>query len=588
MKFKRVIPRTALALIAFVLLNSLLTPVYSQSKEKTYLLGSLSTFVKPLIEKKKLKENQFVINVSDEKSYTINITANTSKPDAYYLFGNAEGLNIATFFLKGDNSAIEGKLLDHDNKLAYYIYTNGSKEVEVKEVDIHKEVCVMDGSWLISNNEGKAASIKNTENRAQIVVPQLESFPGAKGVMYLDFDGEYVSGGEWGTIDAQAAQYSEADIEKVFYIIAEDFAPYNVNVTTKRDVYDNANVRSKQMIIFNETYPQDGGVAQFNTFNNQKEEPCWVKTIGLIDSVWLAANVGSHEAGHTLGLIHDGTTQGAEYWLGHEDYNIVMGRCNRRYVQWGKGEYQNANNSEDDLRIIDQNNASYRTDDHGNDESGSTTLVFDEGTGEVKEDDNYGIIEQREDKDYFKMELGTGSLDLKIRPADKYEQSPNLDIQARLLDVSGAEVAKSDPDGFAAATLNENITKSGTYYLEIDGVGFGDPLTTGYTDYASLGQFFVSGTVPSNTTAGVNDKELTGVKVSPNPANNVLNINLSISANEHKVTIYNYLGAVIQREVMHTGATHLALNISNIASGMYFVRVSNSEKNNAIFKMIKK
>lgn len=39
---------------------------------------------------------------------------------------------------------------------------------------------------------------------------------------------------------------------------------------------------------------------------------------------------------------------------------------------------------------------------------------------------------------------------------------------------------------------------AGTYFLEIDGVGAGNPLVsppTGYTDYGSLGRYTISGTV---------------------------------------------------------------------------------------------
>jgi len=69
------------------------------------------------------------------------------------------------------------------------------------------------------------------------------------------------------------------------------------------------------MVIFNETFPPQGGVAQFLTFNGPNSQPCWVNTTGIVNSVWLGANVGSHEAGHTFGLAHDGSPTG-EYWLG--------------------------------------------------------------------------------------------------------------------------------------------------------------------------------------------------------------------------------------------------------------------------------
>jgi len=55
----------------------------------------------------------------------------------------------------------------------------------------------------------------------------------------------------------------------------------------------------------------------------------------------------------------------------------------------------------------------------------------------------------------------------------------------------------------ASTTMDASLSLSvaaGTYYLQIDGVGTGDP-TTGYSDYASLGQYTISGTVPA---AGTN------------------------------------------------------------------------------------
>jgi PKD repeat protein len=44
------------------------------------------------------------------------------------------------------------------------------------------------------------------------------------------------------------------------------------------------------------------------------------------------------------------------------------------------------------------------------------------------------------------------------------------------------------------ASISANVA-AGTYYLAISGIGLGDPLTTGYSDYASLGQYAISGTV---------------------------------------------------------------------------------------------
>jgi PKD repeat protein len=70
--------------------------------------------------------------------------------------------------------------------------------------------------------------------------------------------------------------------------------------------------------------------------------------------------------------------------------------------------------------------------------------------------------------------------------------SPNLDLQLALYDGLGNLVTSANP-----ATLNASLSTTltqGTYYLAVDGVGTGSPLTA-YDDYGSLGQFSLTGSV---------------------------------------------------------------------------------------------
>ncbi|MEE8128967.1 MAG: immunoglobulin-like domain-containing protein, partial [Vicinamibacterales bacterium] len=68
----------------------------------------------------------------------------------------------------------------------------------------------------------------------------------------------------------------------------------------------------------------------------------------------------------------------------------------------------------------------------------------------------------------------------------------------RLLDDIGNVLQTSNPDLETDAQITYSVTIAGRYYLEIRGVGRGDPLADGYTDYASLGQYYISGTVPED------------------------------------------------------------------------------------------
>ena len=166
-------------------------------------------------------------------------------------------------------------------------------------------------------------------------------------------------------------------------------------------------------------------------------------------------------------------------------------------TQWSKGEYANANNTQDDLqKITSSNGFGYRIDDHG--DTAATASVLDVSSGSVSAS---GIIEKNTDVDVFTISTGGGDLDISLTP---YLRSPNLDILAELYDASQNLVFQSNPVSLLSSTITAFVA-AGDYFLHISGVGKGDPLTTGYSDYGSLGQYWIDGNfvpvVSANTLA---------------------------------------------------------------------------------------
>src|SRR5262249_34596680 len=150
------------------------------------------------------------------------------------------------------------------------------------------------------------------------------------------------------------------------------------------------------------------------------------------------ADAISHEAGHTLGLHHDGIGR-SEYFAGHGSgptgWAPIMGvGYYRQLTQWSPGDYPGAANHEDDLATIaTQNGFGYRPDDHGNDAATATAASVTGLTGIA----GAGVIEQRGDTDWFSFTTGPGPITLFVRPADR---DPNLDVRVELYDEAGNRV----------------------------------------------------------------------------------------------------------------------------------------------------
>ncbi|MCX2762787.1 fibronectin type III domain-containing protein, partial [Aquimarina muelleri] len=561
--FSNVLKKVFLTTFLFILSFS----SFAQEK-KEIVIGTVNSFSQAFLSSKS-SNNSFDIKLTDNKIYNLKINVKNNTVDGYFVTGNilnnksknARAIEPVFSFTEKDGK-ISGEIVFYDQKKAFKISTNNNGQVLASDTDIHSILCVdFEQEKEITNN----APVSGSVQKAQI---QLESLPGAAHVIYLDFDGEVVSGTRWAggrTINAQPAGFSDEKILAVWRIMVDDFNPFNINVTTRRDVFDATPKSQRMMAIFTPTTdaaPGSGGVAYLNSFSWNSDDPCWVYNLGTRS----AGETGSHEVGHTLGLAHDGTRSGTTYYAGHGQWSPIMGwSANKTLGHWSKGEYDNANNTQDDLAIISnsRNGFGYKKDDHSNTINGATELVSD-SNGNVSKADNEGIIEKTSDKDVFSFQTSGGQVNFSFDPNPYY---PNLNIKARLLNSNGSEVASSDLQGLKASIAT--TLQSGTYYIEIDGVGEGN-LSTGYSDYSSLGLFSISGKYPKGN---VTDTQAPSVPANVIASNvEETSLSLSWSASTDNVGVKGY--DVYQGDRMITSVSGTSYSVTGLtANTTYTFRV---------------
>jgi hypothetical protein len=370
----------------------------------------------------------------------------------------------------------------------------------------------------------------------------LHSNPTATKTIYLDFNGHTTTRTAWNNktgratintsafdFDGNVNVFSNAELERIQFIwqrVAEDFAPFGINVTTQ-DLGDNAltntggldnqwGVRAAIGGSYSDWYGSSaGGVAYINAFGMAAYGSAFVfsKNLGGGNEKYTAEAI-SHEVGHSLGLMHDGTSSATYYkgqGTGTTGWASIMGSSyDKNVTQWSQGEYNGANNKQDDLATISnsRNGAGYRSDDFGN--SAATAKVLS-GTNL----NQFGIIETRGDSDWFSFSTGSGNVSLSINNATQAwindglgnfsssllaGRSPNLDIAATLYGADGTLITSSNPLDKLTASFNLNLN-AGTYFLKVDGVGFGNPLSNGYSDYGSIGQYLLTGSLAATSAA---------------------------------------------------------------------------------------
>lgn len=345
---------------------------------------------------------------------------------------------------------------------------------------------------------------------------ELHSKAGSNRVLYLDFNGHTITGTAWNAskgidpvnvtaydTDGNPGSFSTAEqavVTETWQRVAEDYAPFDIDVTTQDPGAAAINRSSSsdlqygtRVLVDPTTWYQSGcgcgGVAYvgvFDSANNGYNQPALVFTRGVGTGAKNIAEAASHEAGHNVGLSHDGTST-VGYYQGHGSWAPIMGVGYYRAIsQWSKGEYANANNTQDDFAVIGQNGVALQP-AGGNTSLGTATSI---SLGQTVN----GLNSTLNDVDYYKITVASGTYTFTANAAPV---GADLDIQLTLYNSSQAVMGTYDPaSGQSNAGTPTGMNAStrwtlngGTYYVRVDDVGFGNPLNTGYSTYGSAGAF---------------------------------------------------------------------------------------------------
>lgn len=381
----------------------------------------------------------------------------------------------------------------------------------------------------------KAQSAASPMTLTEKSVFKLHSRPGASHTLFLDLNGEVVSGTAWNTYrkvkewdalaydtDGKPKTFSRdevADVAEIWQQVVEDFIPFDVDVTTEDPGKRGPSVG--WVLVTRSTdadgkvlpEPKAGGVSYVNTFGYGQTDfysPMFVYYNNL-GSPAAVANAASHEMGHMVGLTHEGTPASASSHkgAGHNlSWSPIMGLDHSGLItQWSRGDYRGATNTQDEVGIL-TGSLGRRSDDHEDTRFATGTPLAIDRRGRITPSDPYsvqerrnpknrGVIEDQDDIDVFVFNSGAGTVDIHFNPARdaahaKSLDGANLDIQATLFNARGKKIASTDPRNDNAANLKVKVP-AGRYTIEVKGVG---STVAPFSSYGSLGQYFISGTIP--------------------------------------------------------------------------------------------
>jgi hypothetical protein len=340
---------------------------------------------------------------------------------------------------------------------------------------------VSDSSPSVSATSVRAADAPADATFPITNLPLLSSNPGATATIVLDFDGNTLA--NWYTftnantpvydIDGDATTFSTqelANIREIWTRVSEDYAPFNVNVTTVDPgvLIDRAVCKVAIGGANSDWYGSAtaGGVALLGAFTNASlENVGFAFTANLNNgNAKTVAEAVSHEAGHMFGLQHQsewfGNTLINPYSQGNSAWAPIMGVGYYSAVTtWYNGPTpQGPFAFQDDMSILANanNGFGYRTNSIGT--AATAASLGTTGTATIN-----GIIAQNGDRNYYEFSTAGGLVSFNVNTIGI---GANLDSVLEIQDASGTVLFTAN----SAFNLNSRLNVAlgaGTYYAVV-------------------------------------------------------------------------------------------------------------------------
>lgn len=337
-------------------------------------------------------------------------------------------------------------------------------------------------------------------------LPQLSSNPGATAKLYLDFNGNTeASWGSWSNVitpvydqDGDRTTFSDAElasIQEIWARVSEDYAPFNIDVTTI-DPGNNTDKVTARIAIggnYSDWYGSSaGGVAYIGGFAGYAPNTGFVFEDALGNgNARYVAEAASHEAGHLFGLEHQATWNGTQlvagYSQGTADWAPIMGvGYYSQRTTWHNGATSSAwDDYQDDMSLISHtwNGFGYKADDYGSTQATASALAATSGNVSMA-----GLVGTNTDEDWFTFTTSGGDLNLSLNVA---QVGANLDSVLELRDASGTVLVTANPTNTFNASISTTLA-SGTYFVVVHSSG----------GYGNVGRYTLAGTAPIGSTGG--------------------------------------------------------------------------------------
>ncbi|WP_202921442.1 choice-of-anchor D domain-containing protein [Anatilimnocola aggregata] len=365
-------------------------------------------------------------------------------------------------------------------------------------------------------------------------IPLLSSNSGATAKLFLDFNGHTQA--SWGSYtnvitpvydqDGDRTTFSAGElnsIQEIWARVAEDYAAFNIDVTTI-DPGSSADRVVARVAIggnYSDWFGHSaGGVAYIGGFYNGAPNVGYVFEDALGNGApRFVAEAASHEAGHLFGLYHqsewNGNTLVSSYSQGNAAWAPIMGvGYYSQRTTWHNGATDSSPTAyQDDMAILANasNGFGYRADDFGSTLAQASALASNAGSVNFA-----GRIGSNTDQDWFSFTTTGGALNLTLNVA---QFGANLDSVLELRDATGTLLVTANPTNSLSATLTSTLA-SGTYFVVVRSTG----------GYGNVGQYTLAGSVPVSGSVGGGGGSGGEDTSGPQPEINVLNGTVAVQS----------------------------------------------------------